>query len=220
MDRKSVTGDQSTEPNVIQPNTVVTSDEASVKDQVTATPIESKAPEPKPLPSAEGVSEPMVDEVSTDPQVDNVTWTASEFIAHYKSAGWYVLLVIVMFVVAVGVWFVTKDKFSTALVAVGVLLLGVYGAHKPRQLTYELDSLGLKIGNTHNTFSEFRSFSIVTVGAFSSIELVPLRRFAMYTTVYFDPADEDKIVKILGVHLPMEEPRNDPIDQLMHRLRF
>jgi hypothetical protein len=220
MDQKSASEDRSNEPNVIQPNTVVTSDEVSTKDQIPATPTESKAPELEPELAAEGIPQPVSDEPSPTPQPDSVTWTASEFIAHYKSAGWYILLVIGDLVVSAAVWFVTKDKISTGLVFIGVLLLGAYGAHKPRQLTYEIGDLGLTIGSTHRTFSEFRSFSIVSVGAFSSIELVPLKRFAMYTTVYFDPADEDKIVKVLSTHLPMEEPRNDPIEQLMHRLRF
>jgi len=203
------------EPNLFKPDAVVTSDQ--IKDS--STPPELKTSESTPKVAAE-VTTKAEPNTSSIRQPDGVTWTASEFIAHYKSAGWYILLVIVALAVSAGVWFVTKDKFSTALVFIGVSLLGVYGAHKPRQLTYELGDLGLTIGNAHHTFSEFRSFSIVSVGAFSSIELVPFKRFAMYTTVYFDPADEEKIIKVLSAHLPMEEPRNDPIEQLMHRLRF
>ena len=151
---------------------------------------------------------------------DGVTWTASEFIAHHKSAGWYALLGLAALIVAAVVWLLTKDVFSSSLVFIGVLLLGVYGGHKPRELTYTLDDLGITIGRIHHSFGEFRSFSVVSEGAFASIELVPLKRFAMYTTVYFEPVDEDKIIKVLNTHLPMEKPRNDLVEQLMHRIRF
>jgi hypothetical protein len=221
MSRKLASDDQPNEPDIIKPGEIVTSDKVSTKNQVSAIPKELKTPKAKLELADENTKQPLLsDESLSIPPAGNVTWTASEFIAHYKSAGWYILLAIVALAVSTGVWFVTKDKFSTALVCIGILLLVVYGAHKPRQLTYQLGDLGLTIGSSHHTFSEFRSFSIVSIGAFSSIELVPLKRFAMYTTVYFDPADEDKIIQVLSTHLPMEEPRNDPIDQLMHRLRF
>lgn len=153
-------------------------------------------------------------------QANSVSWTASEFIDHHKSAGWYFLLSLIALIIAAIVWFITRDIFSSSFVFIGILLLGVYGAHKPRQLTYAVDDLGITIGHMHHTFSEFRSFSVISEGAFSSIELVPLRRFAMYITVYFDPADEDKIIGVLSTHIPIQEPRNDLIEQLMRQIRF
>ena len=219
MDQNSATDDQLNKRGESESANVVTSDAVANKDQVSSVTLQSPNVDEAPAEQQNNIVQSTVP-LAPSPRPVGVTWTASEFIAHHKSAGWYGLIGLVALIVAATVWLVTKDVFSSVLVYIGVLLLGVYGAHKPRQLTYSLDELGITIGSYHHAFSEFRSFSVVSEDAFASIELVPLRRFAMYTTVYFDPADEDKIIKVLSTHLPKEEPREDLLEQLMHRIRF
>jgi hypothetical protein len=57
-------------------------------------------------------------------------------------------------------------------------------------------------------------------GAFSSIVLVPLKRFSPLTSIYYAPQDEERITAMLAAHLPYEERKHDPIDKLMQRIRF
>ena len=149
-----------------------------------------------------------------------IQWTASEFIAHHKTANWYVLSGLSALVVAVAIWLFTRDVFATTTVALSVLLLIVYAGRQPRQETYVLDSGGITIGARHYAFEEFRSFSALPEGAFLSIELVPLKRLAMYTTIYCAPADEERVLKLLSNYLPMEAPRNSLTDSLMRRIHF
>lgn len=149
-----------------------------------------------------------------------INWTASEFIAHQKSIGWYAALAAVAVIVAGLIYVLTKDKISTIVVLIGALALGFYGARQPRQLDYRLDSAGVTIGSRYHGYEEFRSFAIVPEGAFSSIVFMPLKRFALLTTIYYAPADEDKIVQLLSNILPLEQHRLDPVDQLMRRIRF
>ncbi|MGH7142134.1 MAG: hypothetical protein ACREF5_01515 [Candidatus Saccharimonadales bacterium] len=213
MDQNKSSSDQQDELKLYKPDDVVTSDQAGSETTVLTTQsplpiINDRVPKSKQLKS------------KVVNQSKNITWTASEFIAHSKSIGWYAMLVIGAIILGAIVWLLTKDDFSTALVIIGVLLLGVYASHKPRQVTYAVDEQGLTIGDSHHSFNEFRSFSVVSEGAFSSIELTPFRRFAMYSTIYFDPADEEKIIGVMSNHMPMEEPRNDLVDQLMRRIRF
>jgi hypothetical protein len=219
MDQNPDSSDQPEKKDLSQSVRAMTFDNAESQNQVSSVLPQSSAVGTVPIEQQNNIVQSPASPLPNS-QSNNVTWTASEFIAHHKTAGWYTLLGLAAVIVAAIVWLVDKDIFSAVLVFVGVLLLGVYGAHKPRQLTYSLDDLGIKIGQNHHTFSEFRSFSVVSEGAFASIELVPLRRFAMYTTVYFDPADEDNIINVLNTHLPMEEPRNDLVEQLMRRVRF
>jgi len=153
-------------------------------------------------------------------QAQSVTWTASEFIAHDKSASWYLLLTGGTLLLAALVFLVTKDKVSVAVIIVAGLMLGIYASHKPRQLEYKLDQNGLSIGNKRHFFNEFRSFSVVPEGAFAGIIFMPLRRFAVPLTIYYAPDDEEKIMAIVSPHLPFEEHRADPIDSLMRRIRF
>lgn len=155
---------------------------------------------------------------SDDPQA--ITWTASEFIAHAKSSGWYAALVGVAVVFVAVIFLVTHDLISVSVVIVAAVLMGIYGARQPRQMEYRLDAAGLSIGPKRFSYEDFRSFSIVTEGAFSSIVFMPLKRFAVPTTIYYAPQDEDRIVSLLSDRLPMEKRGHDLVDQLMHRIRF
>lgn len=151
---------------------------------------------------------------------DSITWTASEFIAHQKTPLWYVTLLGASLVLAAVIYLLTKDVVSSGVVVVGAIALAVYGARQPRQLEYRLDKRGLSVGNRNYTYSEFRSFSVVPEGAFNSIVLIPLKRFALLTTIYYSPEDEDKIIAMLTERLPLEPRKKDAIDRLMWRIRF
>ncbi|HVV25548.1 MAG TPA: hypothetical protein VHC21_00750 [Candidatus Saccharimonadales bacterium] len=151
---------------------------------------------------------------------ENVSWTASEFVAHEKSAGWYGGLIAGGVVIAAGVYLLTRDIISTVVVLVCAAAFGILGGKKPRQLHYHLDSSGITVGSKRYTYEMFRSFSVATEGAFSSIVFMPLKRFAPLTTIYYAPEDEPKIIDILSARLPFEEHKDAAIDSLMKRVRF
>lgn len=147
--------------------------------------------------------------------------TASEFVAHEKSTGWYVALAVIATAVAGLIYLITKDLVSMAVIVVGSILLGIYGGRQPRQLKYQLDWQGLSIGSKRYLYSDFRCFSLTEEGAFPGIVFMPLKRFALPTTIYYAPDDENKIVAILADQLPLEEEAyHNSIDNLMRRLRF
>jgi hypothetical protein len=99
-------------------------------------------------------------------------------------------------------------------------MFGFYASRKPRELAFKIDQGGVQIGDKYHSYDEFRTFSVVPEGAFSSIVFVPLKRFAPLISIYYAPADEEKIVNILTSYLAYEERKHDPIDNLMQRIRF
>jgi hypothetical protein len=149
-----------------------------------------------------------------------VSWSASEFIAHHKSAGWYGLLGAGTLIVAALVFLTTKDKISTMAVLFVGAIFGISAARKPRTLGYRVDVAGLTIGQKFYAYDQFRSFAVVEEGAFSSIVFMPLKRFMPLITIYYDPKDEKKIVQLLADRLPLAAHKLDMIEQLMRRIRF
>lgn len=149
-----------------------------------------------------------------------ITWTASEFVAHHKTSGWYGLLAVGSVVAAALVWVITKDVVSSVVILLAALAFGFYGSRQPRELQYSLDSKGLRIGQRYYPLSGFRSFSVMQEGAVSSIVFTPFKRFSPLTSAYYDPADEEKIIAILSERLPLEPRKHDPIDRLLWRIRF
>lgn len=151
---------------------------------------------------------------------EQISWTASEYIAHQKTSSWFIALAVVTVLVSGAVYWLMRDVISVVVIIVAALLFGTYGSRQPRQQQYVLDSRGLVIGDRQYAYSEFRSFGVIPENEFSSIVLMPLKRFAVPTTIYYDLADEQKILSMLSNYLPYQDRGHDPIDSLMRRLRF
>jgi hypothetical protein len=212
-----------------QPGTVISPGAAQVRQPDQPPPVAPTqapaAPEPKAV--APSQSSPSSDTAVAnlpnqefDEDDGSITWTASEFVAHDKSVGWYVALAICTLILAALAFLSTRDKTSVGVIVIAGFLLGVYAARSPRQLEYRLDRQGISVGNKHRPYDEFRSFSLAREGAFSSIVLMPLKRFAVPLTLYYAPTDEEQIVAILVDQIPFEEHRLDAVDSLMRRIRF
>lgn len=162
----------------------------------------------------------MQQEVTQESSGEAIQWTASEFIDHHKSNRWYMNLAMVAVAVALLTLILTRDKITAVVILISAVALGFYGARQPRELNYQFDIEGFSIGIRRFTYSGFRSFTIDHDGAFSSITLLPLKRFAAAITLYYAPEHEERIATLLSRHLPYEARRRDPIDRLMKRIRF
>ena len=162
------------------------------------------------------VAEPLPETINQP----EVTWSASEFIAHEKSLLWYVALTGGAFLVAAIVYLLTKDVVAVVALVFVAALFGVLGAHKPRVLNYHVDAGGLTIDRKFYPFSEFKSFGIVNEGAFSSIVFMPMRRFMPTLTIYYPPENENDVVEALTAYLPFAPASHDLIDRLMRRIRL
>jgi len=152
--------------------------------------------------------------------IPQVEWNASEFVDHQKTAAWFLGLGVVVLVVSIVIYLVIHDWITVIVIAFAALLFGITAARKPRTLQYQLDDAGVQIGTKFYEYELFKSFSIQEEGVFSSILLLPLKRFMPPLSLYFPPEQEDKIMDVLGSFLPHEEHTHDPIDRLMRKIRF
>ncbi len=207
----TATADQPTRSDQSGPTT-----EASVAQRLPET--ES----PAPLLPEDNLNDSMDESLPDTPDGDSqsITWMASEFVHHEKSTGWYIMLAVGSLLLAALVFILAKDAVSVGVVIVAGLLLGTYGAHQPRQIKYRLDNRGIGVGAKYYGYDEFRSFSIVPEGVFSSIVFMPLKRFGLPTTIYFAPDDEERILAVLADKLPFEPHKHDAVDRLIRRMRF
>ena len=149
-----------------------------------------------------------------------VTWTASEFIAHQKSFGWYVMLMLVGLALASVVYLVTKDMITVGVIILCFLVFGIAAGRKPRVLPYRLDRSGLTIGQKLYPYGHFKAFAVIDEGTFSSIVFLPLKRFMPALSIYFAPEDEDRILDTLSLYLPLEQGKLDLFETIVRRIRF
>lgn len=114
----------------------------------------------------------------------------------------------------------THDFITSGVLILVAALFGITAARKPRTLQFELTGRGVQIGTKFYPYANFKSFTIIQEGAFSSIQLLPLKRFLPTISLYYPPEQVDQITGMLGSFLPHEDRPIDPIDRLMRRVRF
>jgi hypothetical protein len=151
---------------------------------------------------------------------NSISWTASEYIDHQIGVSWYFILLIATIALAAVIYVLLKDVFATGVILVLGLIVGLAAKRKPEQATYRLSRDGLAVGEKLYPFSHFRSFAIMREGQLTSLVLIPLKRLMPPISAFFDEGDEDRIVSIIGEHLPLEQRSPDRIDNLSRRLRF
>ncbi len=155
-----------------------------------------------------------------EPESPEVSWSASEFIAHEKSPLWYMGLAAVAAVLVLFVFFLFHDMVASFAIIFVAILFGFLAAHKPRVLNYHVDAAGLTIERKMYSFGEFKSFGVVNEGAFSSITFMPMKRFMPSLSIYYPPENEEDIVNVLSNYLPFAPASHDLVDRLMHRIRL
>jgi hypothetical protein len=176
---------------------------------VAVTPAAQEAPLPQPT-----VAAPV-------PEQPEVTWTASEFIAHEKSSLWYLVLVVSTVALALLVFVLSRDKISATVIVVVGIIFGVTAGRQPRSLQYLLDTRGITINRAFRPYSDFKSFALVQEGAVNSIIFMPLRRFTLPLSLYMGPEETNSIVEKLSNYLPLDQNHgHDAIDRFVQRIRF
>ncbi|CAN5609048.1 hypothetical protein BH23PAT1_BH23PAT1_3640 [soil metagenome] len=150
----------------------------------------------------------------------SVNWTASEYVAHHKNAVWYLGFALVLTAAAAVIYLFTRDMVSSLVIVVIGIAFGVFAGRVPRVLDYAVDKAGVHIGSRSYPYSAFKSFSVVQEGAINSVTLNPLQRFMPPISIYYDPKDEDQIIKTISNYLAVEERGHDFVDRLMRKVRF
>jgi hypothetical protein len=152
--------------------------------------------------------------------IEEVSWSASEYIAHEKTTGWFALLGVSIALIGIIIYVLTRDLFSAVIIAVIGIAFGAYAARQPQVLNYKLDRTGVHIGDKFYPYAKFKTFTIIDEGALSSIMFMPLQRLMPPLTIYYAAEDENKIVEILSDYLPHEDRQLDIFERLARKIRF
>ncbi|HYF97098.1 MAG TPA: hypothetical protein VD947_03620 [Patescibacteria group bacterium] len=183
-----------------------------------------KDDDPKWAYTPESNAEQSADSSSAAPAVSQdqkpLTWTASEFIYKHKGGGWYLLFFIGLIIATGLVFLITKDYMSSIFIAIAGAIFVIVIPKKPRELAYEVNNQGVRIGNRSYSYAEFKSFDLVLDGGVKCINLIPLKRLMPEISLYFPPEQEMAIVYVLAQHLPHDQYQEKSIDRLIRRLHF
>lgn len=147
------------------------------------------------------------------------SWQASEFIHHQKTAGWYLILGLIVVVLVIAA-IITRQWFSIAVFATMAAAVVVYASKEPRILSYRLDNHGITIDNKPNPYNHFKSYAVLKDTGWHMIDLEPTQRFMPRVSIIFDSEDLDKITDILSAKMPRVDRQPDWIERLTRSIRF
>lgn len=189
--------------------------------QVPVTQMQPPVPE-QPQVQSQGTQddEEQVEPEDEDSDGDELAWSAPEFIAHPKNVSWYFGVTLGAIALAALFYYLTRSYVSVGVTLVAAVLIQIYGSHEPQQIQYILDSYGITIGKRQFSYGDFLSFTITPEVGFSSITLMPARRFSPPASLYYHPADQARIVAFLADRVPLEQRRADAVDTFMKRIRY
>ncbi len=150
-----------------------------------------------------------------------ITWNAQEYFHIEKNFWWFLtFVVVVLALLALDIFFMKSYTFSALVIVMAVAVM-IYIRRPPKTITYSLSNgQGLYVGENLYHFDEFKAFGVIQDGEHHSIMLIPTKRFSPGVSVYFPEEAGEKIVDILGNHLPMENLKLDAIDLLIRKLRL
>ena len=158
--------------------------------------------------------------LTEDPDKTLLNWQAAESFSLNKNFQWYLILTIGTIAFATIIFYFTRDKITTGVILIGGLLIGIYGAKKPRIFSYQLTNNGFSVNGKNYQFGSFRSFSVVSYSGAHSIVLTPMKRFMPYMYIYCGDDVEQKLTDALTNVLPRQTSHNDLIDRVLRNIGF
>ena len=178
---------------------------------------ETKSPESTDPAASEPLNSEQTSEKDDEPLFN---WSAPNSYSSSKSFNWYLVLIVATLALTAAVYFITKDKITTTVILVSGLLVGVYGAKKPKNVSYQLTRDGFAVNGRHYKFGEFRSYTIVSHGNNRSAILTPLKRFVPYMYINFASDMEQEISNSLADVLPQDISHKDTLDNVLRKIGF
>ena len=162
------------------------------------------------------------------PQIEPISWTASNAATQQRSGKWYGittaifigLLVIIVLLFVFKILDLMAMISSVALVIAMFIALMISTKTPNHESNYLLSGEGIAINGHNHPFSEFRAFGVRQHGGLWQLVLIPVKRFGVEIVSYIDEQHGERIVDILASFLPMEEVPENGVDKLIERLKI
>ena len=137
-----------------------------------------------------------------------------------KNKTWYIGLAIVAAVLFAVSYFMESWSFAV-LVAVSIAaIIATRQSNQTKTVSYSLSTRGVYVNNLFYPYEDVKYFGILRETGVYSIVLVPKKRFAPSTSIYFSKEYGEKITDIIGQRLPMEEVKHDIIDKIIRKIKL
>ncbi len=114
----------------------------------------------------------------------------------------------------------TRSYFFVALITLSFIVILMYAARSPREISCAIGQDGIRTGNKTTPFTELKSFWIFKRADGNELSLETKKPLTPFVVLPLGSTDPEKIRRILKNHLPEEEHKELITDQIARALGF
>lgn len=149
-----------------------------------------------------------------------IEWEAPEYVVYKKTVVWYVGFGVILALLIFSAF--VMQSFLTAIVFIlaGILIF-VYSERKPKIISYDIRTSGIRVDSRVFLFRELESFNTVERGSEVYLLLKSKRVFMPMIHIPLNDADHELVTETLGRHLSQDPDFVEPFaDIIAHWLGF
>lgn len=161
------------------------------------------------------------DSVESNEYTDNppISWIEPAHSSVQRSTMWYIIFAFIIIGLILLDVLLLKYYTLSAVVLVSAVALIIYYRQPTKEINYTLSpDKGVYIDNVLHAYEDFKSFGVLNQGQFFTLVLIPTKRFGQSMTIHFPEQFGERIVDMVGQHLPMQEMKTDAIDRIIRRI--
>ncbi len=151
--------------------------------------------------------------------MDNIQWTAPEYIHREKTADWYWIVGIVG-ISATIVSIILNNVIFAILIIVSTFTLSLYASRPPKKIEIEISKTGIRVGGLYYPYEHIESFWVEMNDAYPRIILKSQKKIMLYIVILIESVDPGVVRAFLAEHL-QETPHSEPLlEKLLIYLGF
>lgn len=169
------------------------------------------------------IQEPVVSPSEQEEDGDEealLQWDAPEYLSHTRSTGWYIGFGTVSVILMAIALFLMRSVTFAVLIPIMAVAFILYIRSKPSNLRYVLSKKGLHVNDKLFPYTDYRSFSVITMPTDNILQLMPRKRFRMGQIAHFPTEVGEALVDVLAARLPMKEGERDLYDKITTKLKM
>lgn len=146
--------------------------------------------------------------------MQEIKWTAPEYIHTDKTSDWYWIVGIISITIAL-ISIILNNVIFAILIIISGFTLSLFSSRKPQNIEIKIDGQGVVFGKIFYPYKNLESFFIETKDNYPRILLKSKSYISPMIKILIHPDDENEIENILLSHIPKEDMTESIFEKLL-----
>ncbi len=151
--------------------------------------------------------------------MEQIEWTAPEYIHTEKTTDWYWIVMIIGISIAI-ISIIMNNVIFAVLIIVSCVTLALFASRPPGSIRVKINNKGVQMGNILYPYTQLISFWVIPDGRHPKVILKTKKTFMPYINILLADTDPDEVKDVLDNYIPEEEHVELFLEKLMIHLGF